>query len=68
MLKTVGVVHWDLVVVALKLEILEVRVARCLEWVCSTLLVKSAAEMKSIALEVNLEEDVVDLEPQSHDY
>ena len=64
MLKTVVVVNWDLVLVALRLEILEVRVALSLEWVCSTLLLKSGAEVKSIALEVNLEEAVVDLEPQ----
>ena len=64
MLKTVVVVHWDLVLVALKLEILEVRAALSLGWVCSTPLVKAAVEVKSIVLEVNLEEDVVKLEPQ----
>ena len=63
-LKTVDVGHCDLVLVALELGIPEVKVSPCLEWVCSTLLVKSVAEMKSTALEVNLEEDVVDLEPQ----
>ena len=50
MLKTVVEVHWDLVLVALERKILEVQAALSLQWVCSTLLVKTSSEVKSIAL------------------